>query len=168
MVPYYITYNPFVDFDRACDFDTETGMPIITESGLTIVMFNWPENLLQQTTNFITTTQLITTEQITTELVTTQQVTTVDPCFLINCQNSGVCISYEGGGTECDCSSSTHVGDFCETDPCDLSNPCLNGGSCYPGTGGQKFCQCPDGFFGPTCLFSFRPNNSSSSSNTTI
>lgn len=66
-------------------------------------------------------------------------------------------MSYLGGGTECDCSQSTHVGDNCETDPCTISNPCLNGGTCEPVIGGATSCDCVDGYFGWNCMFSFRP-----------
>ena len=142
MVPDYVTFNSYTDTEKTCEFDPDTGMPIVTQDGLIIVMFNWPENIIPDTTTFIQTTT---------------QLTTVDPCNDVSCLNDGVCISYLGGGTECDCSTSTHIGNNCETNPCDVHNPCLNGGTCNALVGGTKSCTCADGYFGPTCMFSFRP-----------
>ena len=34
--------------------------------------------------------------------------------------------------------------------PC-LTNPCVNGGKCFLGIDGNSVCDCPSGYYGPTC-----------------
>ena len=91
MVPYYIVYNSYTDLDKDCEFDPETGMPIVTENGLTWAFFIWPENIIPDTTTFlVTTTEQITTEEITTTEPFTTVLTTIDPCNDVICLHGTV------------------------------------------------------------------------------
>ena len=76
-------------------------------------------------------------------------------CPSCKCRNGGNCVEDSNGLYFCDCPLG-YTGPLCESELCEINNPCQNGGQCYAvqGENGatELMCNCSLPFGGDMCI----------------